>query len=91
MNINWEIVLAAAFAAIGVIEYIKGFFRDAPSNVWRALMPVFCLLFAGVSALLPGWVMVGILSLALSQVGYELIIETVRKKIGGVGGSGRAS
>ena len=32
MTIDWEIVMAAAFAAIGVIEYIKGFFKTAESN-----------------------------------------------------------
>lgn len=83
MTINWEIVLAAAFAAIGIIEYIKGFFKKADSKIWRALQPVLCIAFAAVGALLPAWVMTGILALALSQVGYEVMIETVKKKIGG--------
>jgi hypothetical protein len=83
MSIDWETVLAAAFAAIGVLEYIKGFFKNAPSFVWRITQPVLCVLFAGISALLPAWVMVGILALAMSQVGYQVIIDTVKNKIGG--------
>jgi hypothetical protein len=80
---EWEIILSAAFVAIGVIEYLKGFFKTAGSQVWRILQPVMCLLIAGVAAYLPSWVMTGLLALALSQIGYEAIIETVKKKIGG--------
>jgi hypothetical protein len=83
MSIDWEVVTAAAFAAIGVIEYVKGFFPESKGLYWRLLQPVLCIAFAATAVVLPGWVMVGVLALALSQVGYELIIETVRKKIGG--------
>jgi hypothetical protein len=83
MTISWELVLAGAFAAVGVLEYVKGFFGEVKPKAWRLLQPVLCILFAATAALLPSWVMAGVLSLALSQIGYELIIETVRKKIGG--------
>jgi hypothetical protein len=79
---NWDIILTAAFAAIGVIEYIKGFFPTAPGWVWRITMPVSCLVFGAIAALAPAWVMTGILALALSQVGYQLIIETIKRKFG---------
>jgi len=82
MAIDWEIVMAAAFAAIGVIEYIKGFFKSAPSNAWRLLMPVLCILFSAIGAILPPWIMGGILALALSQVGYDVIISAVKAKLG---------
>lgn len=81
MNVDWEVVLSAAFGAIGVLEYIKGFYKGSPSYVWRILQPVLCLGFAAVAAFLPAWVMTGILALALSQVGYELILDGVRKKL----------
>lgn len=83
MKIDYEIVLSAAFAAIGLLEYVKGFFPSATPLVWRALMPVVCLTLAGFMALLPQWVTTGILALALSQVGYELIIQSVKSRIGG--------
>lgn len=81
MKIDWEIVLAAAFAAIGVLEYLKGFFKEAPSKAWRLLQPALCLAFAGLALIAPPWIMTGILALSLSQVGYEVIIETVKKKV----------
>ena len=83
MSINWEIVLAAAFAAIGVLEFIKGFFPRATGKAWRILQPVFCLGFSGLALIAPPWIMTGILALALSQIGYETIIETVKKKVAG--------
>jgi len=83
MSINWEIVLAAAFAAIGVLEFIKGFFKTAPGKAWRILQPVLCLAFAAIALVAPPWIMTGVLALALSQIGYDVIIATVKKKIGG--------
>ena len=80
---NWEVILSAAFASVGVIEYIKGFLPETKSKLWRLLQPALCLIFAVISTYLPSWIMTGILALALSQVGYEVIIETVKKKIGG--------
>jgi len=90
MKINWEIVLAASFAAIGVIEYVKGFFKEAPGKAWRLLLPALCVLFSALGALLPSWVMGGVLALALSQVGYDIIISTVKARIGaGLPGGGK--
>jgi hypothetical protein len=81
MSVNWEIVLAAAFAAIGVLEFIKGFFPTATGKAWRILQPILCIGFSGIALVAPPWIMTGILALALSQVGYETIIETVKKKV----------
>lgn len=80
MFVNWELVLAAAFAAIGLMEYLKGF-AQVPGWVLRVALPLLCILFAATFLLLPAWVMVGILALALAQIGYQTIIETVKKKL----------
>ena len=81
MSIDWELVLAAAFSAIGIIEYIKGFAKASKPGWWRILLPVICLVMAAVAFLLPKWVLVGILALALAQIGYETIIEAVKRRI----------
>jgi hypothetical protein len=80
---DWEIILSAAVASIGVIEYVKGFFPETKSKVWRLLQPALCVGFSAVALLLPSWVMMGILALSISQIGYEAIIEAVKKRIGG--------
>jgi DMSO reductase anchor subunit len=81
MTINWELVLATAFCAVGIIEWLKGFAKDGKPGLWRWLLPVICLVIGAVALMLPAWVLVGILALALSQIGYEVIIEAVKKRI----------
>jgi len=77
---NWEVVVYVAFSAIGIIQYIKGVWK-APTWVWALLQPILCIGFAGVWAELPSWVSTGILALALSQIGYETIIQQVKSRI----------
>jgi hypothetical protein len=81
MSINWEVILIAAFNAVGVIEFVKGFFKNAPSKAWRILQPLLCLAFSALAMIAPAWVIHGVTALSVSQVGYEVIIETVKKKI----------
>jgi hypothetical protein len=50
--------------------------------VWAVLQPILCVLLAFVWVILPNWVSTGILAFALSQIGYETIIQTIKKKIG---------
>ena len=83
----WETVLTAAFATIGSIEYVKGFTKNTPGWAWRIVQPVFCLVYAAVFQYLPEWIRVGILALALSQIGYDAVISAVKKRIGAGGGA----
>lgn len=83
MKIDWTMILAVAFAAIGLIEYAKGCAPMVPALVWRIAQPVVCLGLAVVFVLLPPTIVTGVMALALSQIGYEAVIETVKKRIGG--------
>jgi glutaminase len=80
---DWMTILYVAFATIGIMEYLKGFFKTAPAWAWRLGMPAVCFIMAAVYAFMPSWVSIGILALSLTQVGYQVIIETVKKKIQG--------
>lgn len=84
MSFDWTLILAVAFAAIGIIEYIKGCLPAAPSWVWRVAQPAACLVLAVGFAMLPPFISTAALALALSQIGYQAIIETVKRRIGGV-------
>jgi hypothetical protein len=80
ISIDFLYLFMAAFGAIGVIEYIKGFFPLAPKWVWRVCLPPVCLgvALAGDG----GWFQIGttaILLLALTQICYDLIISSVKK------------
>lgn len=82
---NWEIVLTAAFSAIGVMEWAKGFFPDVNKKVWRGLMPLVCLGVVFAAQRLPDFVTLSLVTLASTQVGYEAIVEGVISKFKGMG------
>ncbi len=79
---NWNTILFVAFSAIGIIQYLKGLFVKAPAWMWAITLPIACIGLSCAWTLLPSWVVQGILALALSQLGYETIIQTVKKLIG---------
>lgn len=78
---NWEIILYIAFSAIGIIQYIKGLAPKTPSMVWAFIQPAMCIGLSAVWLLLPTWVAQGVLAFAISQIGYETIIQTIKKKL----------
>ena len=81
----WELILQAAFATIGTIEYLKGFKKDSPTMAWRILQPVLCLFYATLFQHVPIEVRIGVMALALSTLGYQSIIKAVKNKIGAPG------
>ena len=76
-----EMALYIAFCVIGIIQYLKGVLCNIPTKVWAILQPLLCVLLAFVWVILPNLVSTGILAFALSQIGYETIIQTIKKKI----------
>lgn len=80
---SWDTILYAAFATIGTIEWIKGFFPTAPKHAWRALQLLLCVGYAAAFQFLPAWGRVAFLALALSQIGYDTVISAVKRRIGG--------
>jgi len=80
---NWELVLAVAFSAIGLIEYIKGCVPAAKPWVWRVALFVACPVLALAFSLFPPWVQIGAMALAIAQIGYQSIVELVKKRLGG--------
>lgn len=80
---NWETIMLVAFGVIGVIQYAKGFLPKAPHWVWAVAQPTLCIALGAAYTYLPSWIIYGITALALSQIGYETIIQTIKKKIDG--------
>jgi len=81
MKIDLFLILYAAFGAIGMIEWAKGFFPAANKTIWHAGLPAACLLMGIAFTVLPPFVSMSLLALALAQLFYQTIIETVRKLI----------
>jgi hypothetical protein len=72
--------LAGAVAVVGLIQWIKGLVpKTTPTWVYAVLAPVLALGWA----LAPEPVQQASGVLGVSQIGYETIIQTVKKRLGG--------
>lgn len=86
---NWEIITIGVFIVVGLIEYVKGFLPAAAPQTWRlAIVPASFAAAVVVQAamLLPVWpgiLLNGLLILAASQLGYQVVVEAVKKRLGG--------
>lgn len=76
-----EEALYIAFCVVGIIQYLKGICKELSTKTWAILQPAIALVLALSWAELPYWVSVGVLAFAMSQIGYETIIQTIKKKI----------
>lgn len=83
MTIDWAYIVAACIGVVGGLEYIKGFFKDAPTIAWRIMLPIVCL---GVAIAGDGGIYQiatdAIIMLAICQIGYDKLIAFGKGKIG---------
>lgn len=77
----WGAIIGVACGAVGVIQYIKGFFpKELPAWIWRVLL---ALASAGAGVALAGvvgggiWVMIidAAAVLTAGQIGYPVLIK----------------
>jgi len=80
---NWEQIGAIAIAVVGLIQWFKGLFSKLPTWVWAVASAVGCLGVAAVVIYLPPWVLMGLVALAVAQLGYETIVKFILSKIPG--------
>lgn len=78
IEVNWTYLVAAALAAVGIIEWLKGFpaFNATPSWVWRIILPLACIAIAILGN--GGWRQMGTnaaILLAVAQIGYPLLVK----------------
>lgn len=78
---DWKQILAIAVAVVGIIQWFKGLFSKLPTWVWAVASAVGCLGVAAVTIYLPPWVLLGLVALAVSQLGYETIVKLILAKI----------
>jgi len=81
-KLDWILIIGAAVAAVGTLEWVKGFFADAagkqrlPSWAWRLILAVVC---AGVAVSMDGGLyqtlLDGFALLAVAQVCYPLLVQ----------------
>ncbi len=75
---NMGLLLGGAVATAGLIQWGKGLVKKAPSWVWAI-----CLIIFGVGYMYaPEQVRTGLLISAIAQLGYETLIQPIKKKVG---------
>jgi hypothetical protein len=74
-------VVYMAIAALGLIQYFKGWYKKAPSKVWSAVLPLVIVGVAAAFVLLPAFVGFALLALAVAQLGYETVFQILRQLI----------
>jgi len=77
---NLENVIFIVFSVVGIIQFLKGFIIIKQTWVWALIQIILCFVFAAVWQLLPSWIATAIVSLSMSQIGYETIIQNIKKR-----------
>ena len=75
--------LVTAFMTVGFIQWLKNLLPPtAPKWIFVVALPVAAI---GIGAIPVGsWLWIGVGTFAAGQLGYELIIQTVKQKFGAV-------
>lgn len=86
---QWLLIIAlSAFGTVGLLEWVKGFFKDADKKIWRFVMPVIAI-GIGLLYLYVKPVFFGVTIVAFCQLCYSglkesgsVILETILRKLG---------
>lgn len=71
----WVLVLVIALCASGLIQWLKGFAKKAPTWVWGLLLPLLCLAIAVAVQPWPFLLLLALLGLVLAQIGYDTLLR----------------
>jgi hypothetical protein len=73
----------AAFATVGLVQYIKQLWTTAPNWVWKVALPVLGALIFVLLVLLPSqatlWILGFVLVVAVGQLFYEVFVKLFNK------------
>ena len=81
---DWKTALLGAVGVVGMIQWVKGFCKDAPTWVWGVASAAICFGLSAVVVFVPKfsqWVLLGGAMLACCQLGYETIVKLLLAKI----------
>lgn len=71
----WVLVLVIALIASGLIQWLKGFLKRAPTWTWGLLLPVLCLAIATAMQPWPWLLLLGLLGMVLAQLGWDTLLR----------------
>ena len=88
IEVTWVLVLMGAVIVVGIMQWLKTFLKEKPSWMWGAISLVLSFAVAAVMQFLPSWILLGMLVMSVGQLGYENIIQLVRRKLDSVKDAG---
>lgn len=88
IEVTWVLVLMGAVIVVGILQFLKTFLKEKKSWVWGTVSFGLSFIVAAVMQFLPSWILLGMLVLSVSQLGYENIVQLVRRKLDSIKDSG---
>lgn len=68
-------IALAGFGAVGVMEWMKNFFKFKKTWIYALIMPIFAVGCFLIVAFLPSWVIGSILTVGVVQLNYQVIVQ----------------
>ena len=65
----------AGFGAVGILEWVKNFFKFSKTWIYALIMPVFAVGCFAAVWFLPSYVIGGILTVGVVQLNYQVIVQ----------------
>ena len=85
--IPWSTIILIAIAIVGIVQWLKGAVKKAPSWIWAAASVLLCGGLSAAAAFVGPWVLYAAVALSFAQLCYEIIVQgipaIVKKLIGG--------
>ena len=78
-------VVIAAFACVGLIETLKSFFKTEKKWLYAVIMIPFSVACYFAVLYLPPWIIGGMLTIAMCQIGYQTIVQTFQAVVKMIG------
>ncbi len=86
-SIPWGTIILIAIAAVGIVQWLKGAFKKAPTWIWAIASALLCIGLAAASTYISPWILYAAVALSFAQLCYEIIVqgipELVKRMISG--------
>jgi hypothetical protein len=91
MHVEWMMALAIAVGVVGLIQFVKGLAKGVATWIWALASIIACIAFAFLigateapAISIGEMVVLALVSLAISQLGYEVIVQGVPALVKGL-------
>lgn len=77
-----ETITQSAIMTVGIVQVLKNFMPEkTPTWIYSVLMIVLSAVFVLISMFAPKWIATSVITICVAQLGYEGIIQTIKKMV----------